>query len=104
MINILENMEKKDSPAQVDKLIEPKDYFNRRLIYPQARDDFNQLYETYYKCLICQDVVFDPVYCSKCQMVFCSSCIIILKNSDINDHKSKGSVICDHSNTSAQLP
>jgi len=52
-----------------------KDYFNQRLILPQVKPVFDYFYNSLYKCLICNDTLFDPILCEGCKLLFCRSCI-----------------------------
>ena len=79
------------------KTIDIRDYFNKRLINTDIREDFNEMYERYFKCLICNDVVFNPIYCSECENIFCKTCI------SINKHKNN-LLLCDHTKISTELP
>ena len=83
--------------STTEKAIDIRDCLNRRLIYPELIEEFNNQYEQYYKCIICNDMFFDPIYCSKCQNNYCKSCISSNK-SESNFYK------CDHTNESNELP
>jgi len=78
---------------------EYKDYFNRRLIFdPDTLEYFNQYYELHYKCWICYDVIFNPVYCPECQHFFCNRCA---SNSLIKT--SRKNITCNHTNQLREL-
>ena len=75
--------------------LELKNLFNQRLIKPEVKDRFDFLYNMYYKCLICNDVVFDPILCIDCEVVFCYSCV-----SELDNYSNKSSIYlnCKHEN------
>ena len=70
-------------------------FFNKLLIKPESRAYFDLLYTKDFKCIICKDVLFDPVLCSECKRVYCSSCI---KDKDLNNLTSNHNMIlkCNH--------
>jgi len=77
--------------------IDIRNYFNRSLINKDDRKYFNDLFDKYYKCLLCYDTIFDPVHCSNCQLVFCRSCT---SNKDLLSQNLK----CNHAKLSTKLP
>ena len=97
MIEALEKISNKQvSSETLEVKTDIRDYFNKRLIIPEIFKYFNKLYDRFYKCLVCYDVIFDPIYCSECQLVFCSSCVS-------KGSKSKN-LNCLHSNLLKELP
>ena len=96
LINNQSNNQANNQASQEEK-VDYQDYFNRKLIFdPEIKDYFNQFYEIHYKCWICYDVVFDPIYCPECQLVFCKSCVT---NSLFNSK----SIKCSHRETLREL-
>ena len=95
MIDYLDKL--RDNNDSSSKSVEIRNYFNRRLIHRDVKEDFNTLYEKFYKCLICNDVIYDPVHCSECQLIFCNSCI---SNPDLK----RINFLCNHTKLSKVLP
>ena len=94
---IIENLEKfKINQVKPAAIADYCYYFNRKLIVSEIKEHFNQLYGRCYKCLICYDVIFDPVYCSDCRIVFCKNCI-----SNVNKNNN---LLCSHTTISKELP
>ena len=86
MIESLNKLVKKDNKSTEVKE-DLLNYFNKRLISSDNRKFFNEMYDKYYKCYICYDVIFDPVYCPDCHLVFCKNCIQITSTSNITNIK-----------------
>ena len=110
MIDILETLiDTQDKEYKQDRQVSSEEgeayckYFNKRLIVPEIRDHFNVVYEMRYKCLICYDVVYDPVYCSECQLVFCKSCVTVSSTQSLNNIQKNKNLLCDHTNIFSEL-
>ena len=95
---IIDENEKKISEKTKRELtLELKNMFNQRLIKPEFKSRFDLLYNTYFKCLICNDTLFDPVLCSDCEIIFCKSCVFDLDTrSDIS--QISPFISCKHEN------
>ena len=66
---------KSDSSMLKEKSLVSKDYFNRRLIKSNCKDFFDCFYTKKFECGLCKDVLFDPVLCNKCRVVYCRNCV-----------------------------
>jgi hypothetical protein len=51
---------------------ELQDYMNENYVVKDAT--YNEI-EDSIKCLICMDIIIDPMMCTKCKSVFCKNCI-----------------------------
>ena len=69
--NANSNFAKKNLPSQHRWLLHIS-YLNKR--FKEAMiNDFKSLY--YIECQLCNDIIFDPVYCEDCMNMFCLSCV-----------------------------
>ena len=70
-----------DIKTKRELTLELKNMLNKRLILPEVKSRFDFLYNTYCKCLICDDTLFDPMLCSDCDIIYCRSCVTDLDES-----------------------
>ena len=75
---VLTTIKSTQSDNNINYSIKNKDLLLRRLIKHSSRSYFELFYSKYYECLICKDILFDPVQCNKCNEIFCRSCIYSL--------------------------
>ena len=70
-----------------------KDLLNKRLIKPGSKDYFDFLYTKHFECILCKEILFDPVCCSNCNGIFCRNCVYDLRN----NYKNFSVLRCLHS-------
>ena len=56
--------------------INKKLLLNRVLIKEECKELFDFLYAKHFQCIICRDILFDPVLCNECNGVFCRNCVV----------------------------
>ena len=65
-------------------------FLHRLLLKPEDKELFNKIYSKHIECLICHDILFDPITCIQCRGVYCKECIAHnIKEVDAMDSYSK---------------
>jgi len=97
-----EQTTEKNEKTKRELTLELKNLFNQRLIIQKHKSRFDFLYNTYHKCLICNDILFDPVLCIDCDIIYCKCCVTDLETISISgnsDNLSPPNIDCKHENT-----
>jgi len=95
-----------DVDAQTEKktkkelILELKNKLHKRLILPEVKSRFDFLYNTFCKCLVCDDTLFDPILCTDCDIISCRSCVTDL---DEGSNLYPAFISCKHVNL-AEIP